>query len=195
MDGGTTGWMTGHRTRAVNRADRLVTSFRAASDRDATGSEKRNGVSIRRMQVDSPSCSGVRFPGPRHQFGEPIGRIAFDPALEKSLAAGVRVDVVEPARCNERTARGPTRAAAGGSIAAGPTGAGHALILALVPTRTRGVAGRWAASDPAGPGSAARRGTGGPACASGAGPDANGTSACLNSCLSLGANRPRGGTR
>jgi hypothetical protein len=43
IDSSPTGWMTGHRTVAVHRADRVVTGSLAVVARDDAGSEERHG--------------------------------------------------------------------------------------------------------------------------------------------------------
>lgn len=63
MDSATTGWMTRHHINAVHRADRFVTSFRAAFNRDATGSEERNGEDRAESKIKGGDSLRAAFPG------------------------------------------------------------------------------------------------------------------------------------
>lgn len=63
IDSATTEWMACHRTGAVHRADRFVTRFRAAIDRDATGSEERNGEDRAESKIKGGDSLRAAFPG------------------------------------------------------------------------------------------------------------------------------------
>ena len=60
MDSATTEWMTCHRTGAVHRADRLVTRSCAGIDRDAAGSEERNGEDRAESKIKGDGTADAR---------------------------------------------------------------------------------------------------------------------------------------
>ena len=63
IDSSLTGWMTGRRTVAVHRADRLVTGSLAVAARDDTGSEERDGEVRGRSKIKGDGTADARSRG------------------------------------------------------------------------------------------------------------------------------------